>query len=108
MLSIQKPKESTWDYIQRWAPLCNLVEGVTEGWAILSFQQGVRYEHLRLKLGRMEITTIRQLMGITNRYSNGEENDKIRKGEPRQQPTNQKGKRSKLEEWQEQVLPVGQ
>lgn len=34
---------------------------------------------------------MRQLMDIANWYTNGEENDKIRKGEPREQPIAQKG-----------------
>src|SRR3954471_930392 len=73
-LCVQGNTESTRYYIQRWITLHNSVEGVSEFQAVHAFKQGVKYREPSLKLARSpHVTSLRRLMEIANKYTNGEE-----------------------------------
>lgn len=57
--------------------------------AIHTFKQDVRYPHLNLKFGRMEVNALSQMREIANRYENGEE-EWILRGQGHAEPSHQK------------------
>lgn len=59
------------------------VENVTEHQAICAFKQGVKYSELTLKFGRSDVYSMSRMMEIVNRYTNGEEDDRLRSGKGR-------------------------
>lgn len=69
----QKSRESIREYIQRWNIIRNSAEQVSDERAIDAFVDGLRRQDLIEVIGRLEPTTIGQLMDTANRWANGED-----------------------------------
>lgn len=69
-MCVQGPKESTRDYLTRWAELCNSCEGVHEVQAIEYFTTGCREGTLlKHKLPCDEPTTLDELLVVEDKYA---------------------------------------
>ena len=56
------------------------MENVSDHQAVCAFKEGIRYRELNLKFGRTGDMSLTQMMEIATKYSNGEEEDRLRCG----------------------------
>ena len=56
------------------------MENVSDHQAVCAFKEGIRYRELNLKFGRTRDMSLTRMMEIATKYTNSEEEDRLRSG----------------------------
>jgi hypothetical protein len=70
---VQKKGKTLRSYIQRWSVIKNSAEDVSDERAIDAFSAGLRRSDLVEEIGRTKPRTVSELMGVANRFADGED-----------------------------------
>jgi hypothetical protein len=77
---VQRKEETLRSYIQRWSVIRNSVEDVSDERAIDAFLAGLRRSDLVEEVGRTKPRTVSELMEVANRFADGEDTYKNKRG----------------------------
>jgi hypothetical protein len=77
---VQKKGETLCSYIQRWSVIKNSAEDVSDERAIDAFSAGLRCSDLVEEIGRTRPRTVSELMEVANRFADGDDAYKNKRG----------------------------
>jgi hypothetical protein len=77
---VQKRGETIRSYIQRWSVIKNSAEDVSDERAIDAFSASLRRSDLVEEIGRTKPMTVSELMDVANRFADGEDAYKNKRG----------------------------
>jgi hypothetical protein len=77
---MQKRDETLRSYIQHWSVIKNLAEDVSDERAIDAFLAGLHRSNLVEEIGRTKPRTVSELMEVANRFADGEDAYKNKRG----------------------------